>query len=293
MLLTVFTPTYNRAYTISKLYESLCRQTCPDFEWLIVDDGSTDNTEQLIAGFIDERKINIRYFKKENGGKHTAINLGVRNANGDLFFIVDSDDYLTNDAVEWVKKEFPAIQDERYSGLSGIRISPDGNKIGSKSYFEPIDSDPALVGRYGIYGDMSEIYKTSILRQYPFPEIPNERFCIESYVWLQIGRKYVMRYYYKGIYVCEYLPDGLTASNVRIRMQSPQLSRLCYAFILCNDYDFMQKTKAGIQYWRFALCQASMSFKECIYQVGIKNLVYLPFGALFHSYDLLKYKKYE
>ena len=100
-MITIFTPTYNRGYIIEKLYLSLCNQTSNEFEWLVFDDGSTDNHLDLIERFIADNKINIRYIYKENGGKHTAINLGVKNANGELFFIVDSDDYLTPDAVEW------------------------------------------------------------------------------------------------------------------------------------------------------------------------------------------------
>ena len=98
-MVTIFTPTYNRAYIIGKLYGSLLEQTDRNFEWLIVDDGSTDNTRELIGSFIREDRISIRYFRQENGGKHRAINRGVREAAGELFFIVDSDDQLTPEAV--------------------------------------------------------------------------------------------------------------------------------------------------------------------------------------------------
>lgn len=99
-MVTVFTPTYNRAYILNNLYQSLCRQSYGDFEWLIVDDGSTDNTEGLIASWLDESKISLCYIKQPNGGKHRAINRGIQEANGNLFFIVDSDDYLADNAIE-------------------------------------------------------------------------------------------------------------------------------------------------------------------------------------------------
>ena len=102
MLLTVCTPTYNRAHTLPRLYESLVRQTSQDFEWLVVDDGSTDNTRELVDGWVAEGRIRIRYVYKENGGKPSAHNLGVRLAAGELFFCVDSDDYLTDNAVELI-----------------------------------------------------------------------------------------------------------------------------------------------------------------------------------------------
>jgi glycosyltransferase involved in cell wall biosynthesis len=102
-MITIFTPTYNRAYSLRRLYDSLCKQTSNDFEWLVVDDGSTDDTENLINSFIADGKVDIRYFKQANGGKHRAINFGVREARGELFFIVDSDDQVTPDAVEWIE----------------------------------------------------------------------------------------------------------------------------------------------------------------------------------------------
>ena len=99
IIITVFTPTYNRAYMIDKLYDSLCLQTCKDFEWIVVDDGSVDNTEELIQNFIQENKIHIVYYKQKNQGKHIAINKGVELAKGELFFIVDSDDILPKDSL--------------------------------------------------------------------------------------------------------------------------------------------------------------------------------------------------
>ena len=106
MLLTIFTPTYNRAYSLERLYKSLVTQSLKDFEWLVVDDGSTDNTEELINKFVSDNKVKICYFKQENGGKHRAINRGAAMAQGDYFLIVDSDDYLTSDAVESIKREW-------------------------------------------------------------------------------------------------------------------------------------------------------------------------------------------
>ena len=129
--LTVFTPVYNRAYIISRLYESLCRQSDKDFEWVVVDDGSTDNLHTQMSAFKSEGKIAIRFFSQKNAGKHTAINRGVQEAKGRYFIIVDSDDFLTNDAVEWIRHTAALIDnDTRFAGLSGIRITPGGCKIG-------------------------------------------------------------------------------------------------------------------------------------------------------------------
>jgi glycosyltransferase involved in cell wall biosynthesis len=121
MLITVFTPTYNRAKLLKRLYDSLCVQTFTDIEWLIIDDGSVDNTEKIVNGFIAENKIGIRYIKQRNGGKHRAINHGVREAKGELFFIVDSDDWLPEDSLETINKYYQGIKDDKsFAGISGL-----------------------------------------------------------------------------------------------------------------------------------------------------------------------------
>ncbi|MCM1028055.1 MAG: glycosyltransferase family 2 protein [Pseudoflavonifractor sp.] len=257
MLLTIFTPTYNRAYRLPDLYESLCRQTSGDFEWLIVDDGSTDNTEELINGWISEGKIsNLRYIKQTNGGKHRAINRGVKEAKGELFFIVDSDDRLTPDAVEWILTEYAKIRgDHSFAGLSGVAVTADGHRVGDGSDFPTIDAN-ALDFRlkYKIKGDMSEVIRTDILREIPFPEYEGEKFCPEAVVWNRVARKYRFRWINKGIYVCEYLPDGLTAKIVALRRNNPRASMDCYSELYHTPgLPFSQKVKAAINYWRFAL----------------------------------------
>lgn len=253
--LTVFTPVYNRAYIISHLYQSLCRQSCKDFEWLIVDDGSTDNLASLVKQFIAEDKVNIRYIHQENGGKHRAINRGVREARGDFFFIVDSDDYISDDAVEWIIHTAQLIKDnDEFAGLSGIRIKPDGTKIGGGGDFGYIDSSAIDIRlRYGIRGDLAEVFKTPILRQFPFPEIPGEKFCPEALVWFRIARKYKLRYAHKGIYICEYLPDGLTARITRLRRESPAASMTFYAEHFHDRIALLWRLKAAINFWRFSL----------------------------------------
>ena len=132
---TVFTPTYNRAYIIEKLYYSLQRQTFRNFEWLVVDDGSSDNTEELFSRFQKEAPFSVRYIRVENGGKHRAINVGVKNAKGRLFFIVDSDDHLLEDALEKIQKAeqtIPRNTADKYSGIRALRAYPDGKIIGTK-----------------------------------------------------------------------------------------------------------------------------------------------------------------
>ena len=212
-MITVFTPTFNRAYTLPQLYASLTRQTDPDFEWVVVDDGSTDATQELIASFDAEQKITIRYLKCKNGGKHRAINQGVQVAEGELFFIVDSDDYLADNAIEIIKIQWTKVRDHDY--LSGICFRclnyKTGQVIGEPFPAEVFESDHIEIAhRYGVFGDKAEVFRTEVLRQFPFPDIPGENFVPEALVWCRMAQQYKIQFIDRGIYYCDYLPDGLS-----------------------------------------------------------------------------------
>lgn len=214
-MITVFTPAYNRAYRLPTLYASLQRQTCMDFEWIIVDDGSQDNTRELVSNWLkEENPFPIRYFYKENGGKHTAINLGVEKANSDWFFIVDSDDHVTDDAVEKIHKWVQGVDSPMIAGVSGTRMYQNGKTIGQCGVSEGsyIDAKNTQRKKFHLEGDKAEVYRTDILRQYPFPVFPGERFLGEGAVWTAIARDgYQIRWYSYPLIVGEYLQDGLTA----------------------------------------------------------------------------------
>lgn len=214
-MITVFTPTYNRAYKLPQLYDSLKRQTEKGFEWLIVDDGSTDDTEQMVRTWqIAEKEFSIKYVKKKNGGKHTAINIGVNKASFDWFFIVDSDDYVTDDAIEKIISWISSGVDSKFAAVSGLRMSPDGKIIGgnTKILGEYIDCKNTDREKYGLGGDKAEVYRTSVLRKYPFKVFQDEKFLSEDSVWAKLSHDgYVTRWFNAPIIVCEYLEDGLTA----------------------------------------------------------------------------------
>lgn len=286
-MVTVFTPTYNRAYIIQNLYESLLRQTCSDFEWLIVDDGSTDNTEALIARFMTERKITIRYIKQMNGGKHRAINRGVQEAKGELFFIVDSDDMLVDNAIECVLYYYIQIENNSsFAGICGVKAYFSGERVGGEATFGILDcTSLEFRFQYGMKGDMAEIFSTKVLKAYPFPNIEGERFCPEALVWNRISKKYKLRYFNKKIYLCDYLSDGLTAKIIQLRMNNPEASRLYYSELYKMSIPFVQKFKAAINYWRFSF-YSRVSFRDKVSQIGKSALFLYPIGFLFHLKDL-------
>lgn len=255
-MITVFTPTYNRVHLLPRLYESLCLQTFKDFEWLIVDDGSTDNTEMVVQSWIAAYIIPVRYYKQENGGKHRAINCGVKEAQGELFFIADSDDMLPSDALQQVAEVYEQIKgDTSFAGVCGIDGTFDGCVIGSGLPQDVMDVNAIdLRMKYGVTGDMKEVFRISVMKDFPFPEISGERFCPEMLVWNRIATKYKLRFFNKVIYLAEYQNDGITSSIVRARMNSPVASMMTYAEMTNFNIPFKQKVKAAINYWRFRFC---------------------------------------
>lgn len=224
MKITVFTPTYNRAYIIHNLYESLKRQTCKNFEWLIVDDGSTDNTEELIKSWKKEyNKFAIRYYKQSNGGKCRAINNGLNLAQGELFFTVDSDDYLTDDAIEKIvnwESELP--KDGKYCGIAGNLGTSKSETINKN--FEGRYYEGTLLDRYkNVDGERAIVIYTAIHRKYKYPEFDGERFMTEATVWNRMANDgYKMRFYNDIIWIYEYRDDGLTKSGNTLFLNNPK-----------------------------------------------------------------------
>ena len=268
-LISILTPTYNRGKLLLPLYESLKNLTFEDFEWLIVDDGSEDDTEQYalswIAHNIQNAEFPIRYIKKSNGGKHTAINRGVREANGELILILDSDDTLPADSLATIAQYYEQCKGYKdCAGVCGLMAHHDGQLIGTGFPKEPM-YESALQFRYAekgnVTGDLLEVYKTSVMREFPFPEIENEKFCPESLVWNRIANKYKLFCFNKVIYYRDYLEGGLTSKIVRIRMNSPIASTMTYAEMLDYNISLKWKIRSAINYWRFKYCITNKSLK--------------------------------
>lgn len=226
-MITVFTPTYNRAYRLEKLYNSLRIQTSKDFEWIVINDGSSDNTGELFKKWLGEDNgFKIIYREVPNGGKQRAINRAVHMASSDAFFIVDSDDYLLENAIEKADLWFSQVaEDESFAGVSGLKGEAFDRPVGGYGSFEGEYIDCTNLQRhlYNLLDDKSEIYKTSILRKYPFPEFEGENFIPEPVVWDHIAKDgYRIRWFNEVIYICEYLSDGLSASSDKKFMDNPK-----------------------------------------------------------------------
>ena len=253
--LTVFTPTYNRAHTLPRLYESLCGQSLKDFEWLVIDDGSTDGTEHLIKQFLEEKKIVIHYIKQENGGKNKAINRGVSEAKGELFFIVDSDDFLVSDALDMILSAWGkvVVDNSNLGGLCFRRKSYIENKIiGPKFPYQTfVSSTLNVIFKHGVVGDKAEIFVTEILKEYPFPIIQNEKFIPEGYIWNRLTRKYPLFFIDDAIYMCEYLDDGISRNLKNYFKHSPKGFALYYKDILkYKEVPLIDKIKAMIRFFQ-------------------------------------------
>lgn len=223
-LVTIFTPTYNRAHLLGRLYESLCGQTSSNFQWLIIDDGSTDNTGSLLAQWKEAHKIAMEWVHVSNGGKHRAINLGVNRTNTELFFIVDSDDFLISTAIEeieqlWVHRSSTTA----WAGLCFRRATPQGTMLGNPFPKQLIGATMFdLTYQYKTNVDRAEVFQTQILRQYPFDEIPGETFLTEALVWNRMSRDgQQLLCSNRCIYICDYQPIGLTSAFQKLLRKNP------------------------------------------------------------------------
>lgn len=222
--LTVFTPTYNRGYKIKDLYDSLVAQTCDDFTWLVVDDGSTDDTRSLIEGWRAEGKVDIEYIWQENGGKARAHNTGVDRCESELFFTVDSDDTVVPDAVESVLVAWEGHRgDERLAGVIAMRGRDADTPI--------VDRLPTGLERTTLWdlwyhrdckGDPALIYRTDVLRRFPFEVEPGEKFMAETFVYFQIDQAYELVVLPRVLWITRYLPDGYTRNVRKVTRENPR-----------------------------------------------------------------------
>ena len=208
--LTVFTPAYNRAHTLPRTYESLCNQKCKDFCWLIIDDGSTDDTEQLVKGWMEkDNGFEIQYIYKENGGMHTAHNMAYENITTELNVCVDSDDCMAEDGVAKILKKWDEVKDSGYAGIIGLDADMNGKIIGKS--FPKSMKETTLMGYYamGGAGDKKLVYRTDIIKKYPpYPAFEGEKYVALAYKYRLIDQDYKLAVLPQILCNVEYQEDG-------------------------------------------------------------------------------------
>ena len=275
MNVTIFTPTYNREKLLDRLYLSLLQQTDRNFEWLIVDDGSTDGTEQYFESILkNDNPFAIIYKKQENGGKHRAINSGVKMAHGELFFIVDSDDYLLPDAIEKIRQWRSTLNhSKKWAGVAGLRgYTKDtcvGGRYGKQAY---VDATNLERDKYSLFGDKAEAYFTEVLAQYPFPEFPGEKFITEEVVWNAIAADgYKLRWFNDIIYICDYLDGGLTKSGNAKYIDSPN-GTLLWAKQTISLFPKNRRRKISAIYRYYVAVNGRKTENEIAFDLGISRL---------------------
>ena len=268
--ITVFTPTYNRGYIIKNLYDSLKKQTIKDFEWIVIDDGSTDNTTNLFNEWINENnEFEIKYFKIKNGGKHRAINKGIDIADGELFFIVDSDDYLIEEAIEKILKWYKTVEksSENFVGVAGLRGYTNKKYIGKTFKGVYLDATSLERFKFNILGDKAEVFKTDVIKKYKFPEIEGEKFISESIVWFRIADDdYKIRWFNEVIYIGDYLSDGLSKNNEEVFLNNFK----GYTLQVKECIKYYKKKKISNQYFLHIL--TAYIYRSRIKKISFKNI---------------------
>lgn len=288
MLITIFTPLYNRASYLDRVYQSILNQNDFEIEWIIVDDGSNDHPRSVIDPWIAEADFKIIYQYQNNQGKHTAINKGVELASGAYFFILDSDDYLPKNALLNTRTKINLIDsNDAFAGVCGRIQYINGLIVGSQFQGDIQSNSIDIRFVHKISGDLVEVFKTDVLKENLFPVFDKERFCPEALVWNRIAQNYDLLFFNEPIYVCEYLADGLTSNIVKIRMKSPKASMLYYSELFKAPIPFIQKLKALLNFWRFSFNSSQSLSLKFKYINNFWSLLILPFGFVFFLRDLI------
>lgn len=286
--LTVFTPAYNRAHTIGRTYDSLCRQTSKDFVWLIVDDGSVDDTKILVESWIREGKIEIKYIYQKNQGMHGAHNTAYRNIDTELNTCIDSDDYMPDDAVETIVKFWQKYGSEKYAGIIGLDQMEGGGIIGSKFPDGLVETTLYDFYARGGTGDKKMVYRTDVIKKYPeYPIFQGEKYVSLGYKYLLIDQDYKLLTINKPLVIVEYQQDGSSMNMYRQYWNNPR----GFAFIRKVDMrlskSYKRKFESCIHYVSSSVRSKN---KEFIKESPLKFLTVLAIIPGIMLYLLTYYK---
>lgn len=287
--ITVFTPTFNRAYCLGQLYDSLIRQTNPNFIWMIIDDGSSDSTPELVQSWMDENKIEIRYIYQENQGMHGAHNTAYQNIVTEFNVCIDSDDFMPTNAIERILSHESEMNHEHLAGLIGLDAYKNGNIIGTtipETIKESTVND--LYYKYGIKGDKKVVIKTEIVKQFPlYPVYKGEKLVPLGTLYLLIDQKYKWLCTNDVLCTVEYLADG--SSNTILKQYKVSPRGFGYFRIVKMKYSssIVEKIKSAIHLVSSAIFAKDFSL---ITKAPNPILVFvsLPFGILLNLY--IRYK---
>ena len=284
MKYTIFTPTYNRANLLPKLYDSIAVQESRDFEWLIIDDGSVDNTEDVVQSFIRKGEINIRYIKQINGGKHAAFNRAIEEAHSEWFVCIDSDDPLVPDAIANMDKALAMIEGyDNVAGVVGVCVTPRGERIGYVPGDSLFSNTIECRDKYHLQCE-PEVYKLSLLKDYRFPVYEGEKFITEAILFDKLTAKHPLLYTNYPMQVKESLAGGLTENQLKIRVKSPNGTLAYYKQRFLMTKSLRYKIKALINYSRFYL-HASHNHSVLVESFFKTSLLVAPLGWLMWMRD--------
>ncbi len=290
-MLTVFTPAYNRAYTLHRCYESLLRQTSKEFVWVVIDDGSTDNTRELVKSWIDENKVEIRYYYQENLGMHGAHNKAYEVIDTELNVCIDSDDYMTDDAVEIINKYWRENRSEELAGFGALNLFENREVIGTK-FPETLKSSKYfdIYKLHKVKGDKKFIYRTELIKQNPYPIFEGEKYVGLDYKYMKLDENYKLGLINKAVCIVEYLQDGSSLNMFRQYKNNPK----GFAFYRVEN---MKNPKGDLKYrFKESIHYVASSFisknREFLKETPCKTLciLALPFGYCFYRYILKKAK---
>lgn len=282
--LTVFTPTYNRAYCLHQVYGSLCRQTSFDFLWLIIDDGSTDNTNELVQSWIKESKIEIEYIYQENQGMHGGYNTAYENTKTELVVCIDSDDYLTDDCVEKINTFWKLNGNEKYAGIVGLDATKDGNILG-KHMPKNLKSSTLedLYYKYKVKGDKKLVYRTEVVKQYPkYPIFKKESFVPLGILYLLIDKDYEMLCMDEVLCIVEYLEDGSSRNIFKQYVRHPNGFRYSREIEIRYSKYFIVRFKGIIHFISSSIFLKDYNFFKIKY--NFLTFIALPLGFALNLY---------
>ncbi|MFD0829848.1 glycosyltransferase family 2 protein [Neobacillus sp. M.A.Huq-85] len=284
-LITVFTPTFNRAYCLHKCYQSLVRQTSNDFIWLIIDDGSTDNTREIVRSWIKENKIEIRYHWQENQGMHGAHNTAYEMIDTELNVCIDSDDYMPEKAIEEIKSFWEKNGNDKVSGIIGLDASPDERIIGTKLPSNIKTSTLFdLYYKHGVCGDKKLVYRTELTRKYPYPIFKNEKYVGLAYKYYMLDKQFEMLLMNEVLCCVEYLPDGSSLNMYNQYRKNPR----GFAFYRKElmKLPFISVTFKFRQAIHFVSSSLMIKNRNFLNETPAKGLTFMaiPFGVLLYIY---------